>query len=496
MTLKKRLGSSTAWMSLAASGNSLVSFLIFIVLSRILAPEDIGLVAFALIVVEIGKIVVTAGFAQAVVQHSVWDDVYASTCFYANIAFATLVSLLIIFVGAPLIAHYYEPKAGPVLTVLSAMYFMEGLKAVHEGKLKRNFNFRAIAFRTVAAGLASGVVGVYLALHGYGVWALVWQQLVNQFTTSLLTIIYGKWAPLLVFSREQFKTIIRFSFPLMSAQLISSVSNNIMELLIGVILGPAALGFYRVGGRALYILQDILLKPFEHTALSALSRINTLASQAEGTIRMIRMSSCITFPIFFGAAAIAPEFVVLAFGEKWSVSGHIMTILAIGVAPLIVGYNINAALTASNNSRLVMTQASIAFAINCVLGAIVVPFGIIAAAFGFAIRNYLITFINFYFFRKIFNTSIIQMLKVIAPTLLASIIMFIVVTQAKVVLAEKLPLAIEIIALCAIGGTTYAILMATVFRTETKNFFRESIDLAPVKLKPMIIALQGLIKLT
>jgi PST family polysaccharide transporter len=339
-------------------------------------------------------------------------------------------------------------------------------------------------------------VGVYLALHDFGVWALVWQQLVNQFTTTLLTIVYGKWTPSLVFSNEQFKKIMKFSFPLMSAQLISSVSNNIMELLIGVILGPAALGFYRVGGRALYILQDILLKPFEHTALSALSRINVLASQAEGTIRMIRMSSCLTFPIFFGAAAIAPEFVILAFGEKWAVSGHIMTILAIGVAPLIVGYNINAALTASNNSRLVMSQASIAFAINCTLGAIVVPFGIVATAFGFAFRNYLITLINLYFFRKIFGQGIIQMLKVITPTLLASTIMFIVVTQAKVMLTGKLPLAIDIIVLCAIGGATYSLLMATLFRQETRNFFRESIDLAPAKLKPMIVALQGLIKLT
>ena len=104
MELKKRLGNSTAWMSLAASGNSVVSFVIFIVLSRILAPEEIGLVAFAWLFIEIGKIIVNAGFPHAIIQNSRWDETYASTCFYLNLTFAALITLLVFFFGAPLAA--------------------------------------------------------------------------------------------------------------------------------------------------------------------------------------------------------------------------------------------------------------------------------------------------------------------------------------------------------------------------------------------------------
>src|SRR5690606_37814551 len=103
MTLKQRLGRSTVWMSAAASGNSVVSFLILIVLSRILTPAQIGLVAFALIVVDPGKIIVNAGFPQAIVQRQLWDNIYASTCFYLSMAFALLIASLIFFIGVPLV---------------------------------------------------------------------------------------------------------------------------------------------------------------------------------------------------------------------------------------------------------------------------------------------------------------------------------------------------------------------------------------------------------
>ena len=496
MTLKKRLGSSTAWMSLAASGNSAISFIIFIVLSRILTPSDIGLVAFALIVVEIGKIIVNAGFSQAVVQKPEWDDVYASTCFYLNIIFSIVVTLVVIFIAAPLIGHYYQAQAEPIVKVLSIIFFIEGLKAVHEGKLKREFAFKVIAIRTILAGLIPGAVGIYLALHNFGVWALVWQQLLNQIVVTVLTLITAKWMPRFVFSFTQAKHLLAFSSPLMLSQLISNISSKIFELLIGIIIGPAALGFYRVGGRALYILQDIILKPFEHTALSALSRVNGVSQQARATVRMVRMSSYLTFPIFFGAAAVAPEFITLAFGEKWAESGNIMTILAIGIAPQIVGLHVNAALTASDNSRFVMLLAIIALIINCSLGALTVPLGLTATAWGFSFRSYLIAGLSLFFFRYIFDISCNDMLKNLAPSFIASTIMFAVVFVSKSLFENHLPAALNIIVLCAIGAISYMLLMIILFKKETKNFFTESIDIAPSNVKPYIGAIQRLINLT
>lgn len=494
MNLKQRLGRSTMWMSAAASGNSVISFLIFIVLSRILSPDEIGLVAFALIVVEAGKIIVNAGFPQAIVQRQLWDNIYASTCFYLNMAFALLISGLVFFIGVPLVELYYEPDAGPILKVLSLIFFIEGAKAVHEGKLKREFAFQVIALRTVAAGLLSGIVGIYLAIKGFGVWALVWQQLVNHIVITLFTLTASRWVPHLAFSREDCKQLLKFSSPLMAAQLIGNISSKIFDVLIGVMVGPAALGFFRVGGRALFILQEIVLKPFEQTVLSALSRLPARDQQAAGTLRVIKISAYLTFPIFFGAAAIGPEFIVFAFGEKWAISGEIMTILALGTAPLVIGYQINAALTASGNSRMVMGLASIVFVINCGLGLVSVSYGLIAAAYGFSIRSYLTIFFNMYFFRKVFGVSILTVLKSVAASFIASLLMLISVIGLKFTPISELPVALSMITLAAIGGLIYVVLMVTVFRAETRNFFGESIDMVPGKFRPAAVKIQRLLR--
>ena len=486
MTLKQRLGRSTVWMSAAASGNSVVSFLIFIVLSRILAPAEIGLVAFALIVVEAGKIIVNAGFPQAIVQRQLWDDVYASTCFHLNMVFALLISTLIFFIGVPLVEAYYEPDAGPILEVLSVIFFIEGAKAVHEGKLKREFAFQVIAIRMVVAGLLSGAVGIFLAIKGFGVWALVWQQLINHSVITLFTLTASRWVPRLVFSKEDCKQLLKFSSPLMAAQLIGNISSKIFEVLIGVMVGPAALGFFRVGGRALFILQEIVLKPFEQTVLSALSRIPERDQQAAGTLRVIKISAYITFPIFFGAAAIGPEFIIFAFGEKWALSGQIMTILALGTAPLVIGFQINAALTASGNSRMVMALASVVFVINCGLGLMSVSYGLIAAAYGFAVRSYLTIFFNMYFFRKVFGINILFVMRSVAASFVAAVIMFALVSLIRFYLPDDLPAITSLLILCLAGATLYAALMITVFRKETRNFLNEGQDMVPQKFRPVL----------
>ena len=496
MNIKSQLGKGTAWMSLAASGNSAISFVIFIVLSRLLSPAEIGLVAFALIIVELGKIIVNGGFSQAVVQKAEWDNNYASTCFYLNLFFSIAVALIVVGVIAPLVARYYQVEAGTILNVLSVIFFLEGTKAVHEGKLKRDFAFKIIAIRTILAGLIPGAIGIFLAYRGYGVWALVAQQILNQIVVTILTLFTAKWMPSLTFSKDFARQILKFSSPLMLAQFIGNASSKIFELMIGIMIGPAALGFYRVGGRALYILQDILLKPFEHTALSALARVEGKANQGKAAVRMIRFGAFLIFPLFFGAAAIAPAFIVFAFGIKWEMSGEIMTILSFGIAPFVIGLHINAALTASGHSKMVMTIAAVSFAINCCLGLIFVPYGLVIAAWAFSFRGFIINCMGIFWFKKAFDVPISQIPKAVAPSLIASLLMFVAIHFATPLLANTIPALLNIAILCALGGLIYIFVMLVVFKSATGVIFTEAEDIAPQKFKPILISLRKGMRLT
>lgn len=261
-------------------------------------------------------------------------------------------------------------------------------------------------------------------------------------------------------------------------------------------MGPAALGFYRVGGRAIYILQDVVLKPLENTTLSALARINELELQAVAVLRVIRMCCYLIFPIFFGAAAVGPEFIIFAFGEKWALSGQIMTLLAIGIAPTVIGQQINAVLTASGHSRLVLILAIITFIGNCVVGLLMIPFGLIAVACGFAARTYITLLFNLYFFKRVYHIDIDYILKITAPSFISSLIMFATVMAIKFIIGNKLSLLVMLILLCAVGALVYALCIRLIFKHETKMFFSESIDLVPAKMKPFLGKVQRLIKLT
>ncbi len=495
MNLKKNFGKSSVWMSTAASGNSLISFIIFIMLSRLLTPEEIGLVAFALIVVELGRVIVNAGFAQAIVRHPEWDESYAATCFYLNLLLAALLTAVIFWVVAPLTAFYYDPRAEFLVQVLSIIFFLEGAKAVQEGKLKREFNFRAIALRTLVASLISGVAGVTLALLGYGVWALVWQQLINQILITVITWKSAHWLPRWQFSTAYLPSLMGFSAPLTLAQLAGNLATKIYEMLIGLLIGPAALGFYRIGDRVLFIMQEIVIKPFEQALLPALSRLSELEARAQATLRVMRISAYFTFPIFFGAAAIGPEFITLAFTEKWAQSGQVMTVLALGIAPTVISAQVNAAMTASGHTNYVMALSVIQFMLNCILGLLLVPYGIVAAAAGYALRAYLSIIFNMLFFKTTFHIDIKKQLATIAPTFIAAVLMFLGVQLLKLVLPVDISLGIRLILLAAAGGFIYAVIMSCIFRTETKHFLGESAAVAPAKAKPAIHYLQRVLRL-
>lgn len=495
MNLKQHFGKSSLWMSIAASGSSLVSFMIFVLLSRLLNPDDMGLIGFAIILMELGKILVNAGLPQALIREAEWDETRANTCFYLSAFFSLGVSVVAYTLVAPTVAALYDPRMQSVLEAMAVIYLLEGIKIVHEAKIRREFLFRSLAIRTLLSGLISGIVAVIMAFNGFGVWSLVWQQIINQLLITLLTLNTVRWWPAFSFSRAEAKQLLGFSTPLTFAQLINNLASKAYELLVGLLIGPAALGFFRVGGRALYIVQDIVIKPFEKTFLPALAQMASQEQRAFSTLRLIRLTAYFCFPIFFGAAAIGPEFITLAFTDKWTESGQVMTLLALGIPPLVVGYQVNTALTVSGNSGLVMLLAVLALILNLALGLLLVRYGILAAAAGFALRTYFSCAVEMWLFKRIFALGITRQVRNVAPSFCAAASMFGILLLLKNYLPGDIHLAIRLLLIASAGALIYTTLMSSIFRGETRFFLAESSALAPAKAKPAINKLQRLLGL-
>lgn len=495
MSLKRQLSSSTAWMSLAASGMSLVSFLVFIIISRILSPNEIGLVVLAILVVEAGKIIVNGGITFAIVQRKQWDNAYASSCFYINLCYGLSLTALVYVVGAKLAAAFYDPAAAPILQVLSFIFILEAIQIVHEGKLRREFRFKVIALRSILASSISGAMGVTLALQGYGVWALVAQQLTGQVLITLVTFIYARWWPRLQFSIVFAREALGFSAPMMIANFISSLCNTLLEFMVGILLGPVALGIYRIAGRALFILQDIIMRPMEQTVFPTLARLNEKMARAQACLRIMRMSSFLILPIFFGTAAVAAEFIGLIFGAKWHASGLLMSMLAVGSAPLMVRLQINAALNAQGKPKWVMCSNLLMLLITLAIGYFAIPQGLNYAASAYIAINYAMGIISVLLFCRAFGCRLLSILQVLWPSYLASAIMLAICLVVKAELPAALPETLKIIAVCITGGVTYLLLGLLVFRDETKNFLHEGLSIAPAKFSPLLMRLQGWLRL-
>ena len=489
MGLKQQLSNSTAWMSLAASGMSIVSFLVFIIISRILSPTEIGLAVFAILVVEAGKIIINGGISQAIVKRREWDTDYASSCFYLNIFYALIFIAIVWFAGGPLTARYYDPAAVPILQALVIIFLLEGAKVVHEGKLRREFAFKIIALRSVVASLISGVVGVVMAIQGFGVWALVAQQLTGQVLVTIITMVSARWWPSLGFSFLFAKQTLRFCSPLMLAQLINTLCNTLLEFMVGILLGPAALGIYRIGGRALFILQDIIVRPLEQTTLPALARIHELQAKTDACLRIMRMSSFAIVPIFFGTAAIAPEFIVLVFGEKWRASGELMSWIAIGSAPLLIRFQVNAALTAEGKTFWVLALTLSLLTAIILLGYFWIPMGLTYAALAYVATSYFAAVLALIIFRHHFYCTYTTILKTLLPSYIASATMLGICLASKQLLTT-LPLSLQIPLIAILGGISYLLLGLLVFRPEAKNFLHEALSIAPAKFSPHLLRLQ------
>lgn len=479
MNLQKSLGESTVWMSLAASSMSIVSFIVFVIISRILSPDEIGLVVFAILVVETGRIVINGGLSVCIVQREKWENDFASTSFYISLIYSAIVTLIILFIGVPLTKRFYDPMAVPILQALSIIFIMEGMKVIHEGKLRRELRFKTIAIRSIISSIVSSALGITLALKGFGAWALVAQQISSQLIITMLTLIGANWWPERQFSFIRAREATRMASPMMLAQIVNTLSASLVEFMVGILISPLALGIYRIAGRALFILQEIIIRPLEQTTMPVLARMENASARADATLRILRINSFIIVPIFFGTAAIGEEFIDLAFGTKWHSSGELMGILALGSTPFALRLQINSTLTAEGKSHWVLINMIATLIITFAIGYLLIPYGVHYAAIAYAAINYLSGFSSLLIFKHIFNCSIGRCLNILWPSHLMAGIMLLACLIVKSLIPDSLQPIFKILLIIGTGLTTHIILCTLFFRKETRDVFHECIAILP-----------------
>lgn len=315
---KSSIISNLFWKFSERMGSQVVSFVVSVVLARLLLPEEFGLIAMVMVFITIANVFVTSGMGNALIQKKDADNLDFSSIFFLNLGIS-IVLYVIIFVSAPIVAKFYGfEMLTPVMRVLGLSIIVAAINTVQQAYVARNMIFKKFFYSTLGGTLASAVVGIVMAYKGYGVWALVAQYMTNTIVNTIVLWFTVKWRPQLQFSIKRVKGLFSFGWKLLGAGLLTTLNNQLSQLIIGKMYTSSDLAFYNRGLQfPSLIITNInstisaVMFPVVSTVQDDLERLKTL------TRLTIRASSYFVFPMMMGLAVVAEPLIVLLLTEKW-----------------------------------------------------------------------------------------------------------------------------------------------------------------------------------
>lgn len=413
------------WSFMEKFGAQCVTLIVSIVLARLLDPDVFGMISIVTVFMAILNVFVDSGLGNALIQKKDADNIDFSSVFFFNM-FMCAVLYLLLFLAAPFIASFFDlPELAPVIRVMGITLIFSGINNVQKAYVSRQLKFKRFFFATLSGTICAAVVGILMAVKGFGVWALVGQSVVTSVINTIILWFTVKWRPVLAFSFDRFKGLFTFGWKLLASSLIDTIYNNLRQLIIGKMYSAKSLAFYNRG----YTIPNAFVCSVNSAIDSVLLPVMSSAQDSPETVkamtrRSIRMSTYVMWPLMLGIAACATPLVSVLLTDKWLPCVPFVIIFCICYAfqPLETA-NLNA-IKAMGRSDIFLKLNVLKKTIGFIVLAATMWFGPLVMALSnllFAIINLTI---NIYPNRKLLNYSYRQQLADIAPSVLLSVVMF------------------------------------------------------------------------
>lgn len=437
--LKNKAVRGIAWNAFEKVGVYSISFIIGVILARILMPADYGLIGMLTIFFAFSELFVRSGFSEALIQKKERTDVDYSTVFYFNVVVA-IIFYLILFLSAPWIAKFYNaPKLVSLTRVLSLNIVINSLALVPQTRLTINLDFKSQAKISFISVILSGPAGIIAAYNGFGVWALVIQNILNYLIRAVLLFYFNNWKPLFVFNYSVFRQLFGFSSKLLGAGIIATIFNNIYTLIIGKVLSAKDLGYYTRARQYPELLSNTIsnvLKGVTFPILSSLQEERERMVYVYGKI--MRIVVFFVIPALTLLALISEPFIRLLLTEKWLPAVSLLQWLCFArIVTPISALNMNI-LNAIGRSDLFLRVdlSKIPIALTALI--ITVPMGLEAIVIGHFITTLINFFINTYYPGKLFGFGAVRQLREMAKVIIATIGMALVVYGVMTLLQKDI----------------------------------------------------------
>ena len=426
--IKSQVLSGLFWKLMERGGTQGIQFIVQILLARLLLPEDFGVIALITIFMAIANVFVQSGFSTALIQKKNTDETDFSSVFYLSLAVAVLL-YVILFVTAPFIAAFYkEPQLTSVVRVLSFTLFFGAINSIQNAVVSRTMLFKRFFFSSLGGIIPSGIVGVAMAYMGYGVWALVWQQLTNQFLITLILWFTVKWRPKLIFSMSRLKSLFSFGWKLLLSSLMDTTYTNLYGLVIGKTYDSAMLGFYNRGNMFPNLIVTNINGSIGSVMLPALSVNQDDKARVKAMVRRsIVTSSFVIFPLMVGLAVCAKPLITIILTEKWLPCVPFLQLMCISYAFWPIHTANLQAINALGRSDIFLRLEIIKKCIGVVVLCMTIPYGIYVMVAFQPVVSFISTIVNSFPNRKLLNYSFKEQWIDVMPSLLLSVLMGIIV---------------------------------------------------------------------
>jgi teichuronic acid exporter len=318
MSLKRTAFSAATWSFLDTFGVQGIQFVVGIVLARLLAPEDFGLIAMLAVFIAIAQVFVDSGLSSALIQKQEVTAEDENTMFYVNIAVA-LAAYGLLWLAAPYVAQFYkQPVLKTLLRVLSLVIIIKSFAIIQTTFLRKRLDFRSLFFRSLLSFPVSGAVGIIMAYRGFGVWSLVAQQLVASVVSVICYWVQGHWWPRLIFSIQSFKRLTGYGSRQLAAGLLDTLFQNIYQIVIGRLFSAAPLGYYARAVSLQRLATNNLSTIVSRVAFPLFCTVHQDANRLrEAASRTLAMLAMIMFPIMVGLMVVATPLVTVLLSAKW-----------------------------------------------------------------------------------------------------------------------------------------------------------------------------------
>ena len=327
-SLRDKTARGVGWSFIDNIANSGITFLVGLVLARLLTPEEYGVMAMIAIFIAVSDSIIDSGFSNALIRKVDIERIDYNTVFYFNLIVSISLYILLFFVSPAISAFFREPVLVDVMRVIGFVLIVNALAIIPRTIFIRNINFKTQTKVSLIASISSGVVGIGMALSGMGVWSLVGQQLSRQLLNTVFLWGYCKWKPVFEFSAKSFKEMFGFGSKLLVSGLLDTIYKDIYYIIIGRFYSSAQLGQYTRAQQFNIIFSSNLTSVVQRVSYPVLSSMQDESERLKQAYRkVIKVTMLVTFACMLGLAAVAKPLIVILIGEKWLMAVSFLQII-------------------------------------------------------------------------------------------------------------------------------------------------------------------------